>query len=596
MRTSFAKPFPHARLLPLALACLLCASPGAALAEYRVELDAPAPLKQLLTGYLDLFRFRDREDIGADQLNFMVATAADQVARLASTEGYFSTRTTASVDRESGTPVVRLRVESGPRTMVSNVDIQVSGAAAQQSAAQVERMRRRWSLDAGEPFRSEDWNAAKQNGLQILQNRRYPAARIADSEARVYADRQQAELSVNYDSGPLFTFGDVRVSGTQRYPESIVRNVNPLRAGEEYSADRLLEYQRQILRTPYFSNAVISIDQDPANAAHAPVDVHVTEYPQQYVRGSVGYTTDTGARLEGVYSHNNIFDRAWVLNARARLEQRYQSGSAELAMPPRPGPWVDSAFGSLERTTVEGVDLRSRRLGVRTVRNADKDDTEYALQYYRDELLQLSGAALPPDTVVLPGAHQALVAGVSKTWRDVDNPRFPRRGHVLTAQAGAAVKGLLTDQTFLRAYGRLQQFLPAGRRDIVILRGELGAVLSKTGNASIPASLLFRAGGTESVRGYSYQSIGNERDGTVYPARYLVTGSAEYDHWLTQTWGGAVFYDAGMASDSWSDRSFFHAVGVGVRWRSPVGRVNADLAYGIQAKQLRPHLSLGAAF
>ena len=571
-------------------------SSGTAFAEYRVELDAPAPLKQLLIDYLDLFRFRDRADIGDDQLNFMVATAADQVARLASTEGYFSTRTTVSIDRESGMPVVRLRVESGPRTMVSNVDIQVSGAAAQQSAAQVERVRRRWSLDVGEPFRSEDWNTSKQDGLQILQNRRYPAARIADSKAQVYADTQQAELSVNYDSGPLFSFGDVRVSGTERYPESIVRNVNPLRVGEEYSAERLLEYQRQILRTPYFSNAVISIDQDPANAAQAPIDVHVTEYPQQYVRGSVGYTTDTGARLEGLYSHNNIFDRAWVLNTRARLEQRYQSGSAELAMPPRPGPWVDSVFGSLDRTTVEGVDLRSRRLGMRTVRNTDKYDTEYAIQYYRDELLQLSGAALPPDTVVLPGAHQALVAGVSKTWREVDNPRFPRRGHVLTAQAGAAVKGLLTDQTFFRAYGRLQQFLPVGRRDIVILRGELGTVISKTGNASIPASLLFRAGGTESVRGYSYQSIGNERDGTVYPARYLVTGSAEYDHWLTEKWGAAVFYDAGMASDSWSNRSFFHAVGIGARWRSPVGRVNADLAYGIQAKRLRPHLSLGVAF
>ena len=36
--------------------------------------------------------------------------------------------------------------------------------------------------------------------------------------------------------------------------------------------------------------------------------------------------------------------------------------------------------------------------------------------------------------------------------------------------------------------------------------------------------------------------------------------------------------------------------GVGVRWRSPVGPLQADLAYGVQAKELRLHLRLGFSF
>jgi translocation and assembly module TamA len=37
-------------------------------------------------------------------------------------------------------------------------------------------------------------------------------------------------------------------------------------------------------------------------------------------------------------------------------------------------------------------------------------------------------------------------------------------------------------------------------------------------------------------------------------------------------------------------------VGFGARWRSPVGPVNVDLAYGIRNKDIRPYLTLGIAF
>lgn len=565
-------------------------------ASYRVELDAPDALDDLLTEFLDLFRYRDREDIGIDQLNFMVATAPEQVADLAATEGYFSTNTKVNVDRSGEVPVVHLTVEAGPRTHVTKANVDVRGAAAERSPEQVEQVLEQWPLNEGDAFTQEQWAAAKQSGLQILQRRRYAAARLAESEARIYADRQEAELTAIYDSGPVFTLGPLNIAGTSRYPERIIRNINPLREGEEYSAERLLEFQRQLLRTPYYGNAVIDIEENPANANLAPVNVRVTEFPTQRVRGAIGYTTDTGAHLEGRYSHNNIFGRAWVLDAQTRVEQERQLGALELSMPPSKGAFVNSIFGSIDRTTLSGVDLQSRRLGVRRARSTDTRDTAYTLTYYRDELEQLNNAPLPPDVVIQPGAHQALVLGISKTRRKVDNQLFPRNGRIVVLEAGIAVKGVLTDQTFLRGYGQLREFIPVGQRDIVVLRAELGAVITKGGNASIPASLLFRAGGTESVRGYEFQSIGNVSNGTVFPTRYLATGGVEYQHWFREQWGGAVFYDVGAATDDWANKDLFHAVGVGVRWRSPVGRVNADLAYGFQDQRLRPHLSLGVAF
>ena len=98
------------------MALLLAAAPASA--AYEVELEAPKVLRELLTQHLDLMRYREREDINADQLRFMVETASEQVGELAATEGYFSPVSTVKIDHSVEPPVVRINVDAGPRTSV----------------------------------------------------------------------------------------------------------------------------------------------------------------------------------------------------------------------------------------------------------------------------------------------------------------------------------------------------------------------------------------------------------------------------------------------------------------------------------------------
>ncbi|HEV7819986.1 MAG TPA: autotransporter assembly complex family protein, partial [Burkholderiales bacterium] len=558
---------------------------------YRVEVDAPSPLRKMLEQFLDLARYKDRADLNEDQFNFMLDDAQQQVKELVATEGYFSPKTEVHVDRAAGGVTVRIAVDPGPRSTISTVNLEVSGAAPTGSPEQVSEVRRTWALPVGNPFRQEDWNEAKENALRVLRNRNFAAAKIVDSRATVDPAAQSAALDVQYDSGPGFTLGPLQISGTRRYPARIIQNINPLREGEPYDAGRLVELQRQIQATPYFSNAMVDIARDPEQPLNSPVNVRVTEFPTQLLRGSVGYTSDTGARLQGQYAHNNVFGSAWVFDSQATIEQRRQTASIGLSMPPDSSAFVNNVHTSYERTTLSGIDLRSRRFGLRRSRNTQNYDLAWTLEYYSDQLQQLEGAIPSPDIVVQPGTHQALVAGGAWTRRRLDNITFPRDGHILTIEAGAAIQGLVTDQTFIRLLAQGRKYIPVGQRDLVLLRAEAGAVITKGGNAEIPASLLFRAGGTNSIRGYSSRSIGNEANGSVYPTRLLATASAEYQHWFNQTWGGALFYDVGTATDRWADRTLFNGVGFGARYRSPVGTINADLGYGIQRHQIRPHFS-----
>ncbi|WP_428851539.1 autotransporter assembly complex protein TamA [Imbroritus primus] len=591
-RRCFSRRLRKRALLLLALPSLWAAGPAAA---YRVEIEAPPELADMLKTHLDISRYREREDISVDQFNYMVETVGDQVRRLASTEGYFDPKTTATVDaplaaeatsEDLDARTVRVRVEAGARTLVTSVDVDFTGAIADEDRERLEALRRNWGLPAGQPFRQETWAKAKDDTLFALQSEKYYAARLTRSQARIDPEAQEAVLDARYDSGPAYTLGPLEITGLRRYPAQIIHNVNPLNEGEPYSVNRLLELQRAIQNQPYFSNVMVDLGDEP-DPVNAPVKVRVREYPAHRVNAGVGYATDTGAQVEGRYSYFNLFNRAWVFDSQMRIEQRRQYAFAEIAMPPDEKTYRHSVYGSIDRTDLEGVDLRSWRVGVKRARTRERFDTAIALDLYYDDLRPETGARQ---------LSKALVPSYSWTRRNVDDPLFPRRGNIINAQVGVAVSPLLTDQTFGRVYGRIRQYFPVGSRDLVIARGEVGAILTSGSSRNVPASLRFRAGGNDSVRGYGYQSIGQRDGASVLPTKFLVTGGLEYQYWFRREWGAAAFYDVGTATNNWPDRKLYHGIGFGARWRSPVGPVNVDLAYGVQDRRIRPHISLGVAF
>ena len=573
----------------------LAAAVGAALggtalpasAKYGIEIDAPRELRKLLKAHLDLSRFAKRDDITEDQFDFLVTATPQQVRDLAATDGYFSPVVRTDVRTTEGKKDVIVHVDPGPRTEVSSIELSFTGPANSEDPARENAARFAFSLHAGDPFTQSGWSDAKSAALKALQARRYLGAKIARSQALIDPRKKTAALSVAFDSGPTFTLGPLDVSGVRRYPEWIVTNVNPIAIGEFYDTTRIEELQRQLQNTPYYASVAIDVDSDVSKPHETPIHVKVSEYPYNSVRGGVGYATDTGAHVQGAYSYLNAFGAAWPFSVQGRLDQIQQYGQIQLSMPPGKRGWVNSALASYTSTNVSDTRIYSARIGVQRTRTSQFIDYAYSLQYYIDRLDQNAAS---------PKTSRALVPQWSWTRRNVDDPLFPHSGNLLHVEAGFAVRHALSEETFVRGYARGVQYLPVGKRDLLLFRAELGGVFTSGSSADVPASLLFRAGGSNSVRGYGFQSIGNKVSGSVLPTKYLITGTAEYQHWFTHDWGAAVFYDIGAATDTWHERTFFPGVGFGARWRSPVGPVNVDLAYGIRNKSVRPYLTLGIAF
>ncbi|MEX3582536.1 MAG: autotransporter assembly complex family protein [Burkholderia sp.] len=576
------------RLVCLTLGgCLAASFALPAWAKYRVDIDAPRSVRKLLERHLDVSRFAKRDDISDDQFEFLITATSQQVRDLTATEGYFSPVVSTDVRNRDGKRSVTVKVDPGPRTDVAGVDLQFNGPVGTEDPKQETAARLAFSLHEGDAFTQSDWDGAKNAALKQLQSYRYLGAKIVRSQARIDPRMRTAKLAVTFDSGPTFTMGALDVSGVRRYPEKIVTNVNPLGVGEIYDLQCINELQRQLQNTPYYASVAIDVSDDARKPEDTPVHVKVSEYPYNSLRGGIGYATDTGPHIQGSYIYLDIFRAAWSLQVSGRIDQIQQYGQVQLSMPPSPRGWTNSVLASYTNTNVSNVRIYSARVGVQRTKTSQNIDYSYSIMFYQDRLDQ-NGTG--------PTTSRALVPQWSWTRRNVDDPLFPRSGNLIHAEAGFAVKGVLTDQSFLRGYARGQQYIPIGKRDLIFFRAELGGVFTSGGSAGVPASLLFRAGGSNSVRGYGYQSIGNSVDGSVLPTKYLMTGTAEYQHWFNHDWGAATFFDIGTATGAWGERVFYPGVGLGARWRSPVGPVNVDLAYGLRNRSVRPYLTLGIAF
>jgi translocation and assembly module TamA len=187
------------------------------------------------------------------------------------------------------------------------------------------------------------------------------------------------------------------------------------------------------------------------------------------------------------------------------------------------------------------------------------------------------------------------------TWRNLDNAVLPTQGYTLQWQGGLGLASGSGTQNggYARLYARATGYWPLGSSWYTQARLEGGRVLS-AGDVQVPDSQRFRAGGDDSVRGYPYRTLAPlKSDGSVTGGRMMWTGSVEVAHPFTASlpsvWW-AAFLDAGRAANTVQDLSPALGYGLGLRWRSPVGPLRVDLAWGQELRKLRLHLSVGIAF
>lgn len=590
------------------------AAPTAARTPFRIELIAPAPLDAWLLRHAELERLRTLPDLGETELERLLLTAPADLRQLLASQGYFSPRITiertGSIDAKDANnstgataapALVRIEVEPGPLAQVADWQILLSGpvlddpAAAEQRAA----LQEDWKLTAGRVFTQQDWDDAKQAALRALSRLRYPEARITHSLADIDPDRHQAHLRLELDSGPAYRFGPLQVQGSERYqPETIQRLVRlaGVEPGLDYDERLLQAAQQRLLDSGDFESAFVRLDTS-ADPEAAPVQASVREAKQQKLVIGVGASTDSGARLSLEHLHRRVPGLDWRAATKLQLERDTRTLNGALDSPIDERGWRWNLAAQLQRQQDGPLVTSSQQLRAGRSQGGRQLERQLYAQYDR-------ASTQDPALAVQDDAAASLSAHYGWTRRAFDDLYNPTRGQGLALELGAGLT-LAQRQPYLRARARWQAYRPAfessDRPSRWALRLEGGTVWSRDGD-NVPATQRFLAGGEGSVRGYGLREIGVPRaQGGADPGLLLTIASLEWQRpvWIDgrrSDWETALFVDAGAVANHSRALSPQVGIGVGLRYRSPVGPLQVDLAYGVERQALRLHMSVGFAF
>lgn len=459
-------------------------------------------------------------------------------------------------------------------------------------------------LKEGEPARSSEVVAANGRIVNLLREEGYAFAAVVGRDA--VADHQTSKLEVTFrvDAGAKAQFGAVTIVGAENMEPDFLKRLVTFEEGDQFKAATLNDYKTELERLQVFNSVAIQEAKSLDPQGRLPVTVTVTERPLHVVGVSASYSTLEGAALGGYWMHRNLWGQAEQLRFDATSSRLFMNGvddyeyalSASLTKPAFPTKRDDlivTLAGKRERPDAYSrdavlLDTRIRRrfdkilrgeIGITLVQSHETD-----FLGTRDRTAILLPTALTYDSRDnLLDATKGLRASVGL------QPIFN-----FNAGNGFASRFDASGSTYVRLDEQGQTVL-AGRVTI-------GASVAND-LTDLPVDLRYYAGGGGSVRGYEYQALSPRNAvNQIIGGRSLAEGSIELRSWLWDDIGVAAFVDAGSASSA--NFPDFEDVGVGVgvgaRYRTPVGPVRLDIAVPLDPPEgdsdFGIYVALGQAF
>ena len=498
--------------------------------------------------------------------------------------GYYSP--VVRIDRSSQTDVTALTiiVEKGEPTRVRDSNVAIKGEGGEDMYLEQE-------VDAffpqvGDIFDQEIYEGSKARITRRLAERGYFDADFLTRRVEVTRAQQAADIDLSWESGNRYDMGKLTfVQAPKRIlRDGIVERLVYWEEGDYYHQGRLDRLRESLTNLGYFSGIDIEAKPEEAVDYRVPVTITLTPAKRSVYTAGISYGTFSGPGVKGSIEKRYLNDRGHKALADVDWARRRKTLTLQYRIPAF--RWLDGWYTfSLQGFDEQTDYINNRRLHFVASRSGNVTpnlSVILAANAMRERWNYTAEDDGNPDTRTPFHYANAFYPSLSVHYTKSDDPIFPRNGIGLNGEirAGLADDGV-EKTTFVQFYGSGRYYMGVGLRNRLIARGEIG--YSKTKVDFLPPALRFYAGGDRSIRGYGWREvgphIGTGDDAFPTGATKLFTASLEYEHYLNDKWGGAVFIDTGSA---FNDKPDLHTgIGVGVRWRSPVGPVRFDIAHGL---------------
>jgi translocation and assembly module TamA len=577
------RPFPRAAQAALLLAL---AAPPDSVAGVAVELDGlDDELRRSVLASLEIAQYGQRS-VSPARARYLYGRAREEIELALEPFGYYNPRIDGELrSADAGSYVARFVVDRGAAVTIRRVDIDVRPREGALDLPVVRRTVEAFPLEPGERLDHAEYEQGKGAIQTALRGAGYLDADLGVRRVAVNTDVNVADVDLEWTAGPRYRLGTVNFSRSQ-FRDGFLPGYVPWRPGDWYSTEALLTLQQRLVDTNYFETVSVEPALERRGDGVVPVDVIVTPNERNVYTAGVYYSTDFGVGGRLGYERRWLNRRGHRLETKLEYSQRLEDYSVTYRIPK---PSVD------DRSYTVGAayrDERSETATSRTIRIAAAESRSRWKGWQRTLGLQF----LRGDFEIAEQRRRSTVFYGEGTLsrKQLDDLMFPREGWSWDVGARIAPGGFASDTSLAQAWMTARRLIRSGERSRFVLGGRLGALAASDFDA-LPPDLRFFAGGDRSIRGFDYQAIGEtDANGRVIGGKYLAVASATYEHYFVENWGAAAFVDAGDAFSSRFDANV--SVGVGARWRSPVGMVRVDVAKSVVTRfddGFRIHLTIG---
>jgi len=454
----------------------------------------------------------------------------------------------------------------------------------------------------GDVFEHEVYEASKARITRRLAERGYFDADFASRRVEVTRAEKAADIDLVWTSGDRYDMG---VTTFEQTPQRIIRDGILERlvyweTGSYYHQGKLDRLRESLARLDYFAS--IDIEPRPQDAVDGRVPVTVTLTPAKrsvYTAGA-SYGTDSGAGVRLGLERRYLNDRGHKALAQLDYAQRRKTLTLQYRIPAfalLDGWYTISAQAADEQTDY----IDNRRIELVASRSGEINRNWTAIASLHALRERWSYAAEDDGDPLTPVDYRYATftyPSLRGEYIDADNRIHPRDGLGATIMLRGGAEGAGSDASFAQLHAGARWYKGLGPQSRLITRGELGHTFVDATVGTLPPSLRFHAGGDRSIRGYAWREVGPRigTDGDLFPigARNVATGSVEYERYFDGPWGAAVFVDSGSAFNGTPE--WRTGIGVGLRWKSPVGPLRIDIARGLNDPDspFQIYLNIGA--
>lgn len=472
--------------------------------------------------------------------------------------------------------------------------------------------REKLGLSEGQPAVASDVLAAGARLLTAMREDGYALAKVDTPDATQDPKQHTIDVTFRAAEGRRAVIGRIKITGLRAVNESFVRRRLLVHSGQLYQPSKIDEARQDLATLGVFSSVSVSAGNTIAPDGSIPITYSFEERPPRSVGITAAWSTDLGGSFTLTWSHRNLFGNAEQLNLSAAatgLGGTAVTGlgydiSAQFLKPDFLRRDQTLEFDAIAlKQNLQAYDQRAVIVGGSVRRKISPLWTLSIGLTGEQETITQEGTT--HDYTLLAVPFTAKYDGTGLTNPLID----PTHGSRVTFTATPTQSFGHNSSTFAILQAAGSTYLDIGRywfgttgRSVLALRALIGSVQG-AGQFDIPPDQRFYAGGSATVRGYKYQSIGplfpdnNPIGGTSIDA-----GTIEFRQRLYRDFGFVAFVDAGQVSGQSTPFTGTPRIGIGIggRYYTPIGPVRLDIGLPTSrvpgGDRFEIYLGLGQAF